>query len=356
MDTTTSVAVNTASTLSAHQKEKVFENMSDGIMTVNEKGRITYMNSACEKIFDTSLSEMKDKSFEELFLNNKKNRAFNRLFLNTINKNATTDKTTVKYEHDGITQYFTIDISLILADENVPDRYSAFPGMIILFDDITEQYTLTQHKHDCAYIFAGLIFCISLYLSMWSLFEFTLHRSYKTSFYTLLIEAMTFLLFLEVFFFTSLSMHDIGLIPKKGTLKKTFRESGYLLLIGSVALVFIKVILTLAGVQIKSRFIGGSLHGAYTYLFTAFIQEFLARGVIQTSVKSLMQVKYQKIFGILLTSLLFSLMHLPFGFIFMMGAFLLSLILGYLFERHGNLWGCALLHWACGYLAMCLYF
>lgn len=356
METMNDTVAFAAPILSAHQKEKVFENMSDGIMTVNEKGRITYMNSACEKIFGLPFSELKNQSFEETFLNNKKNRAFNKLFLNTINKNAATDKTMVKYEHDGVIKHFNIDVSLILTEEDLPDRYGAFPGMVILFDDITESYNLTQHKHDCAYIFAGLIFCISLYLSIWSLLAFTLHLSYKTSFYTLLIEAMTFLLFLEVSFCTSLSMHDIGLIPKKNTIKKTLQESGCLMLIGCCVLVISKIILTLAGIQIKSRFIGGSPRGASIYLFTAFIQEFLARGVIQTSVKALMQVKYQKQFSILLTSLLFSLMHLPFGFIFMLSAFLLSILLGYLFERHGNLWGCALLHWVCGYLAMCLYY
>jgi PAS domain S-box-containing protein len=348
--------MSTTPILSSEQKEQIFENMSDGIMTVNNQGQITYMNSSCEKIFAVSLEELKDKSFEEQFLGSKKNRAFNKLFLNTINKNAVTKKTTVKYEHDGTVQYFTLDISLIQADDSVLSRYDAFPGMIILFDDVTEQYQLTQHKHDCAYIFAGLILCISLYLSIWSLLEFTLKLSLKNSFYTLMIEAMTFLLFLEVLFFTSLSLRDVGLIPKRSTIKQHLTETLCLMLGGSLFLIFLKLILTLLGYQIKSRFIGGSLHGAYIYLFTAFIQEFLARGVIQTSVKSLMQVKYQKAFSILLTSLLFSLMHLPFGFIFMLGAFFLSLILGYLYERHENLWGCALLHWSCGYLAMCLFF
>ena len=37
--------------LSQDQKEIVFENMSDGIMMINEEGIITYCNSACEKIF-----------------------------------------------------------------------------------------------------------------------------------------------------------------------------------------------------------------------------------------------------------------------------------------------------------------
>ena len=183
------------SSLSPSQKEEIFENMSDGIMTVDHTGQISYMNSACEKIFSTSFETLKNQSFEALFLTNKKNKGFNRLFSNTINKNAVTKKTTVKYEHDNTIQYFTVDVSLVQADESTPGRYDAFPGMVILFDDITEQRFLKQHKHDCAYIFAGLIFCISIYLSLWSLFQFTLHLNLKTSFYTLLIEGIAFLLF-----------------------------------------------------------------------------------------------------------------------------------------------------------------
>lgn len=164
------------------------------------------------------------------------------------------------------------------------------------------------------------------------------------------------MLFLEILFLTSMSMRDIGLIPKLATIKKNTIETLLIAAISCSVLVLIKVVLTLFGFPVKERFFGGSLHGAYTYLFTALFQEFLSRGVIQTCVKNLMKVKYQKQFGILLTSLLFALMHLPFGFVFMMGALLLSLALGYLFERHGNLWGCAFLHWSCGYVAMALFF
>lgn len=69
-----------------------------------------------------------------------------------------------------------------------------------------------------------------------------------------------------------------------------------------------------------------------------------------------MQVKYQKFFSIFLTSLLFSLMHLPFDFPFMAAAFLLSITLGIVYEKQGNIWGCAFLHWSCGYLAMAMFF
>lgn len=350
MDTTTH------SILSSNQKEMVFENMSDGIMTINKEGNITYMNSACETMFHASLSTLQGHSFEDTFLGNKKNKAFNKLFLASLRKNTIPEKTTVKYTSDNGSQYFSIDISLVQPTEHTISSKDSFPGMIILIDDVTDTYELHRHEHDCAYIFAGLILCISLYLSLWSLLRFTLHIPLKTSDYTLMIEGMTFLLFLEILFLTSLSMKDIGLIPKLASLKRNLKETFLLSLIGCCGLVLLKLILLLLGYRIKAYFIGGSLHGATVYIFTAFVQEFLARGVIQTSVKSLMRVKYEKQFGIFLTSLLFSLMHLPFGFIFMAGSFLLSIFLGCLFERHENMWGCAFLHWSCGYLAMCLFF
>lgn len=346
----------TSSILSSSQKEMVFENMSDGVMTINETGNITYMNSACERIFGSPVSEIEDKSFEELFLQNKKNRAFNKLFLSALRKNTVSEKNVVKYQLDGHTKYLSIAITLIHKDDKPLTRKDGFPGMLLLIEDVTEQNKLKQLERDSAVIFSGIVFCISIYLSIWSLLSFTLKIHLPTSSYTLMIEGMTFLLFLEIIFFTSLSMRDIGLVPKLATIKRNALEVFSIAAVACGIMLILKLCLTLFGFPVKEQFIGGSFHGAYTYLFTAFFQEFLARGVIQTSVKSLMKIKHQTIFGILVTSLLFSLMHLPFGFVFMMGAFVLSLALGYLFERYGNLWGCAFLHWSCGYLAMALFF
>lgn len=342
--------------LTSEQKEMIFENISDGVITINTQGQITYVNSACTAIFDMTSEDLLEHSFQDIFLTNKKNKEFNRLFLSALEKNQITRKKTVKYRTENRTQYFSIDISLVQRSEDTPEKNDPFPGMIILIDDVSERYSLKQHQHDCAYIFSGLIFCISIYLFAWSLLQFTLHIPLKKSFYTLMIEGITFILFLEIVFLTSFSLREIGLIPKRSKIRQTIKESLYLAILGCGDLILTKAVLLLMGFHIKDYFIGGSLRGAYIYLFTAFIQEFLARGCIQTSVKYLLRIKYQKQFSVILTSLLFSLMHLPFGFTFMVSAFFLSLVLGYLFERQENLWGTAFLHWICGYTAMCLFF
>lgn len=221
---------------------------------------------------------------------------------------------------------------------------------------IFDAENLKQHERDCALLFAGIVICITLYLSAWSLIRFTLHIPLKASFYTLMIEAMTLILFLEIIFFTSFSLKDVGLIPRRKNILSNIKQTATICLFAIAVLLVAKLFLRVLGAPVKQNFMGGSVHGAVTYLFTALLQEFLARGVIQTSVKNLMRVKHQIPVSIFLTSMLFTLMHLPYGFIFMMGAFLLSIALGILFEQQKTIWGCFFLHWSIGYLAMCLFF
>lgn len=342
-------------TLSNDQKNMIFANMSDGIITVNAQGNITYLNAACAEILETEETALLGKSFQEIILNNKKNREFNRLFESCQKKNTATPRKTVKYHTGSELKYFNIEISPLAPGANTSGK-ECFPGMIILIEDVTDAYMRKTHERDCALIFAGIIICISVYLSIWSLLKFTLKLPLGTSDYTKMIEGITLLLFLEIVFFTSFSLKDVGIIPRKSQILKNIKQTMLIALIACGVLVITKEIMLLLGLPVKQYFIGGSTRGAYVYVFTAFLQEFLARGVIQTSVKHLMHVRFQTISGIILTSLLFMLMHLPFGFIFMLGAFILSIALGILFEQQKTIWGCAFLHWSVGYLAMCLFF
>ncbi len=342
-------------TLSNDQKNMIFANMSDGIITVNAQGKVTYLNAACAEILEMDEPALLGKSFRETILNNKKNREFNRLFESCQKKNVSTPRKTVKYYTGSDLKYFNIEISPLAPGENTTDK-ECFPGMILLIEDVTDAYMLKTHERDCALIFAGIITCISIYLSIWSLLKFTLKLPLGTSDYTKMIEGITLLLFLEIVFFTSFSLKDVGIIPRKSQILTNMKQTILIALLACGVLVITKEVMLLLGFPIKQYFIGGSTSGAYVYIFTAFLQEFLARGVIQTSVKHLMHVRFQTISGIVLTSLLFMLMHLPFGFIFMLGAFILSIALGILFEQQKTIWGCAFLHWSVGYLAMCLFF
>ena len=353
--------------------ELIFQNMSDGIVLLDNQGHITYMNAAASNILEVTGENYKtDTSFIEQFAQNKKNKAFNKFSKKSIENKEARKKNDVKYiTPEKKTLYLDISISLMQAgpqEQETAEQHSSelsekplhastdIQGMLLLIQNTSYRHRLKQHEHDCAYIFAGLIFCITFYLTLWRYLNFTKHIYIHRDTYTLIIEIITFVLFLEIIFMTSFSLREIGLIPKWKNLKKNCLETLATGVITCLIILLTKIILTLIGYKIKGYFIGGSFDGACRYIFTSFVQEFLARGVIQTSVKYLMHVKYQTAFSIILTSLLFSLMHMPFGFYFMFGAFILSLALGYLYEHQKSIWGCVFLHWGCGYLALCLFF
>jgi len=171
-----------------------------------------------------------------------------------------------------------------------------------------------------------------------------------------MIEGITFFLFLEILLFTSLKLKDVALVPNRARIKKNILTTFMVGVAGFGILLIIRVLVIKYGLPGKSYFIGGSKAGIERYFFTAVLQEFLSRGVMQTSVKYLLQIRFQKPIAIIVTSLLFAIMHLPYGFPFMVGAFALSVALGILYEYQEDMWGCALLHWLLGYLAMALFF
>ena len=83
--------------LTKEQTDLIFNNMSDGVIMVNEEGIITYMNSASAAIFHIDAEDAIQKPFNDIFLQNKKNRAFNKLFRSSMEKGQLTEKTMVKY-------------------------------------------------------------------------------------------------------------------------------------------------------------------------------------------------------------------------------------------------------------------
>lgn len=355
-------------TMTISQKEEIFSNMSDGILTIDEQGMITYTNKAASEILNLDAEALTGHSLEGTILSNKKNKNFNQEFLSCLKKNQPFTKQILPYQAGDNTKYLRIKVTLL--NDNKMTSTSKSKGflskkkkedtlyhrMMILVEDMTDSVNLRQHERDCALLFAGIVMCITLYLSAWSLLKFTLHISLRTSSYTMMIEGMTLILFLEILFFTSLSLKDVGLIPRKNKIVSNIKQTLFIGIIACGVLLLTKVVSLAIGLPVKQRFLGGSFDGATSYLLTALLQEFLARGVIQTSVKNLMRVKQQIPVSIFLTSLLFTLMHLPFGFPFMTGAFLLSIALGILYEKQSTIWGCFLLHWSVGYLAMCLFF
>ena len=338
---------------SPREAGKIFDNMSDGVLLVDEERKVSYFNTACRKIFFKG-EEIIGQDFSEAFLSDSKNREFNDFFTELTKHNKNGKKALDFHLPNGEKLRLLVEVSM--KNDGTYHEEDEFKGMLIMVEDITVYRRLKVLAGDCARIFAALIIGICLYLSIWSLCKFTLEIPLKVTHYMFMIEGITLILFLYILFRTSFKLGDIGLMINKKRWKKNLLQT---LILGAFAcglLLLARCGQIALGLPGKSYFIGGSFTGARSYLVTALLQEFLARGVIQTSLKYILQVKYQRFLTVFTTSLLFMMMHLPFGFIFMVGAFALSLILGFIYEEQEDLYGCTLLHWGVGYLAMCLFY
>ena len=328
-------------------EQTVFDEMTEAVVLFDKDHSISYFNPAAQKIFGIP-EDVEITSIQQI-PSIKNNRKFSKFLKDTFSKKDKSQSAEITYDN-GI-----VDTVLKLRTNRI-EKNGKNRGMILLGADVTADSDLRRVEKDSASTFTGIVMCICVYLFIWSLLEFTLHIHFRPSQYTKVIEAISFLLFFEVLFLTSLSLKDVGVFVSPRKFIRSIIEVIPIVAIASGVLIGINIILRISGHSLKEDFFGGSWTKAVVYISVALMQEFLARGVLQTSIRFLVKVKWQKFFNVLLSSLLFSLMHLPHGFPFMMGALALGIGLGIIYEKQKNIWGCVLIHWACGYLAISMFF
>ena len=92
----------------------------------------------------------------------------------------------------------------------------------------------------------------------------------------------------------------------------------------------------------------------FLYPLTSILQEFLARGFLLTCLMNIYDNKHKKHTAVIVSSLLFTTLHLYYGFLFMVGAGVLSVLLGYIYLKDKNIWGVSLIHFVFGAVGVML--
>jgi membrane protease YdiL (CAAX protease family) len=329
--------------------EIIFDNMNEAVVLIDGNDEVIYSNNAANNLYNKGEEISIEDNFVNQLEDNRDNKQLIKFFKNLNKNKEDLEDVSLVYNNGEKKKHLVIKTDKIIVKGKKE-------GYIIMTEDVTATQKLQKFQKDSAVTFTGLITFICLYLFTWSLFEFTLKIHLKTSVYTSMIEIIAFILFLQILFFTGFSLKDIGCFVMPKTLLKTIKEVVPFALIICALMFGLNAILWATGHPLKSYFMGGSVNGAVTYISVAVLQEFLSRGVIQKSIAYLVRSRFQSVSNVFLSSILFTLMHLPFGFPFMMGAFALSILLGSVFEIQKNIWGCVILHWTIGYLAMALFF
>lgn len=84
------------------------------------------------------------------------------------------------------------------------------------------------------------------------------------------------------------------------------------------------------------------------YLVVAPVQEFLTRGGVQGTLEKLLDSRYNRFLAILVTTFLFGALHMMISLNLAIVSFATSLLWGWMYQRHGNIWGTSLSHFLIG--------
>ena len=171
---------------------------------------------------------------------------------------------------------------------------------------------------------------------------------------SLMIEGMSVLMFVIILKMTSFSIRDIGL--RIANARATFVPAVWITVTVGAALVVGKWIL----LQLVPGFFpenapfwdwSVATPADLIYPLTVVLQEFLARGVMQESLNRIFIGRHAAAVSILVSALVFGVLHIAYGLPYMVGASLLLGVLGILYHKQGNIWGLCIIHYVLGEMA-----
>lgn len=120
--------------------DRILDDMSDGVMTINREGRIITFNRAAAGILGITRDEALDSSFAELFLLKEENDEFNQTILDAVYEASASHNRVVPFTSRGTTITLALTTSFLKGSDGDGDQQ----GVIAVFNDITELQALQQ--------------------------------------------------------------------------------------------------------------------------------------------------------------------------------------------------------------------
>ncbi len=197
---------------------------------------------------------------------------------------------------------------------------------------------------------SALLVTIAVYLILWQLSAryFTLPVYY----YGRLIEILAVILFAVLALTTPMRFEEMGIVVPRRVLARSLLWGAVL---SALFVAFLALLSYLGHGRVEfDTHLTDDVSQA-TYFLVAPFQEILAKSVMLYSFEMVFEKKHPHL-AVLMSALVFGAFHVVYGIRMMLLAMLLSLVTGEMFLRHRAVWGCALLHFACGFFSVCFGF
>ena len=192
-----------------------------------------------------------------------------------------------------------------------------------------------------------LVVTIGIYLLLWQ--TISTRVELPVYFYGRLIELLGIGLFIALALHTPMRFEEMGIVTSRKTLLRSLALGGAVALFVFCARAAIG---RASGLDpLFSWHVKGDISRA-TYFLVAPLQEILAKSVMYYSFE-LCFGKQHPVLIVLMSAAVFGIFHVVYGIRMMLLAMGLTLLTGWMFRRVRCVWGCALAHFALGFLPAC---
>jgi len=324
--------------------------MRDAVMSLDRTGNIIMLNPAAEKLLDVRAEETVGRSFGQVFVVHEELEAFNDCILQAIYNPSTPHVSEISLNRDGKEkQHLVVRTNLLKSDQGEPE------GVVAVVADVSERVRLleerveqkqTQHQFGQFFLYILSIYTIG------TLANYLLNTYLKSINVYGEIFTWVYLLILLVPSLIAIRIMKIPFASLGMTLtnwKKSLSE-GVLYSVGVMVVGFalVWVLRHFSLVPFKQTPLVWA--GVPPYFFHSFLQELLARGVLQSSFERFFDDR-KGFKAVVLTSIFGGMLHLHFGLLAVTITCVASLFFGAFYLRHHNLIGVTILHGTLGVFA-----
>lgn len=326
---------------------RVTRDITDGLILIDEKGTVVYVNPSAQRILNNPLLEQGIK-YAAFMVKDQKgvNDDFHQYVVDSIHDRVN--------EHTGLLHYTCPDgtkrVLRVVSSFAYDEEKTKTIGIILQFTDVTRLHEVQQKYNDSTILLVALLAMLAIWNFACAVWELA-GRPVPGYVMTMMIEIMGAFGSLLIIKKTSITAADFGL-SFKGAGKAIFTDAFFTAIV-------------LAGMIIAKLLIIKMRPGAFgagepffyfrawglsetLYPLTVVVQEFLTRGAVQGSIRRVLPEKYAVPVAIMLSSLFFGALHIYLGVAFMVGAFLLLSVFGIIYQKQKTIWGLCIPHYFLG--------
>ena len=330
----------------------VFEDITDGVLLLSCEGAIAYMNRSAQAMLSISGDQLGD-SLPGTWLRqaDSRNDDLCQSILDVLYDKQTKIRKTVNF-YTSSNEKHTLQIKSSYWDD---PEYEGQNGVLLILQDVTEEEHLKKEKEDAILIFSFFLAAIgiwTLFYAALTQFQIEIPRFCMTYILLGLGAVLTWLIIWK----TDLTMSDIGLSFRN--IRKPLLINIAFSLIACLVMIAAKAIFILSGSTFfpedQPFFDFQFTLGMKLYPLSVLLQEILSQSIIHECLMRILKGKNSHIHAIILSSILFTVLHIHRGFGFMIGSLLLGCGIGILYRKQRTVWGLCITHYSVSMMAFFL--